>query len=75
MKGIHAFQTSTTRLVTHCFLDVQGLNSYQRGSSRCPLNMKSSAVQWTAEAAFQTDDVTMATSQKAVSHVGGVASV
>ena len=62
-----------SKLVTHWLLDVHGLNSYKRGSSRGPLNM--TVVQWTAEAAFQTDDVTMATTQKAASHLGGVASV
>ena len=62
-----------SKLVTDWLLDVHGLNSYQRGSSRGPLNM--TVVQWTAEAAFQTDKVTMATSHKAASDVGGMASV
>ena len=49
---------------------------YQRRSSRGPLHMKGSVVQWTAEAALQTHDITMVTSQRAAaSHLGGVASV
>ena len=39
-------------------------------------NMKSSVVQWTAEAALQAHDITMITSQRAAaSHLGDVASV
>ena len=65
-----------SKLVTHFLLDVHGLNSYQRRSSRGPLSMKSSVVQWTAEAALQIDDITMVTSQRtAASHLGGVVSV
>ena len=38
--------------------------------------MKSSVVQWTAQAALQTDDVTMVKSQReAANHLGGVAFV
>ena len=62
-----------SKLVTHSFLNVQDPNPYQRRSSSGPLQMKSPVVQWTMEAALETDAVTMVTSQRAAaSHLGGV---